>query len=169
MLPLVWTGNTKGRVSLYHWPPVGLVRNQLNDNDNFCFYLQNRLIKTSQTGGQLYSDTSPFSKIVRVLLANIRLGWKCLKATNTFFRMVKAKKKFNNTDTKAPSLCSARLIRSLSVIRTIVILPMPWIMEHFSKLHCWWPLTSNQARQSGDAGWNTPIERVEGVSSLLRP
>jgi hypothetical protein len=29
--------------------------------DNFCFYLQNRLIQTGQTGGQLYSDTSPFS------------------------------------------------------------------------------------------------------------
>jgi hypothetical protein len=29
--------------------------------DNFCFYLQNRLIQTSQTGGQLYSDTAPFS------------------------------------------------------------------------------------------------------------
>jgi hypothetical protein len=29
--------------------------------DNFCFYLQNRLIQTSQTGGQCYSDTSPFS------------------------------------------------------------------------------------------------------------
>jgi hypothetical protein len=28
---------------------------------NFCFYLQNRLIQTSQTGGQRYSDTSPFS------------------------------------------------------------------------------------------------------------
>jgi hypothetical protein len=28
--------------------------------DNFCFYLQNRLVKTSQTG-QRYSDTSPFS------------------------------------------------------------------------------------------------------------
>ncbi len=26
--------------------------------DNFCFYLQDRLI---QTGGQQYSDTSPFS------------------------------------------------------------------------------------------------------------
>jgi hypothetical protein len=26
--------------------------------DNFCFYLHNRLI---QTGGQLYSDTFPFS------------------------------------------------------------------------------------------------------------
>jgi hypothetical protein len=30
-------------------------------SDNFCFYLQNRLIQTSQTGGQGYSDTSPFS------------------------------------------------------------------------------------------------------------
>ncbi len=30
-------------------------------SDNFCFYLQNRLIQTSQTGGQWYSDTSPFS------------------------------------------------------------------------------------------------------------
>jgi hypothetical protein len=29
--------------------------------DNFCFYLLNRLIQTSQTGGQWYSDTSPFS------------------------------------------------------------------------------------------------------------
>jgi hypothetical protein len=29
--------------------------------DNFCFYLQNRLIQTSQTGGQRYSHTSPFS------------------------------------------------------------------------------------------------------------
>jgi hypothetical protein len=29
--------------------------------DNFCFYLQNRLIQTSWTGGQWYSDTSPFS------------------------------------------------------------------------------------------------------------
>jgi hypothetical protein len=29
--------------------------------DNFCFYLQNRRIETSQTGGQQYSDNSPFS------------------------------------------------------------------------------------------------------------
>ncbi len=29
--------------------------------DNFCFYLQNRLIQTSQAGGQWYSDTSHFS------------------------------------------------------------------------------------------------------------
>jgi hypothetical protein len=29
--------------------------------DNFCSYLQNRLFQTSQTGGQRYSDTSPFS------------------------------------------------------------------------------------------------------------
>ena len=29
--------------------------------DNFCFYLQNCLIQTSQIGGQWYNDTSPFS------------------------------------------------------------------------------------------------------------
>jgi hypothetical protein len=28
--------------------------------DNFCFYLQNKLIQTSQTGGQWYSDTALF-------------------------------------------------------------------------------------------------------------
>jgi len=30
-------------------------------NDNFSVYLQNRLGQTSETGGQWYSDTSPFS------------------------------------------------------------------------------------------------------------
>ncbi len=29
------------------------------EHHNFCFYFQNRLIQTSQTGGQWYSDTSP--------------------------------------------------------------------------------------------------------------
>jgi len=29
--------------------------------DNFRFYLQNRLIQTGQTVGQLYSKTFPFS------------------------------------------------------------------------------------------------------------
>jgi hypothetical protein len=29
--------------------------------DNFCFYLQNRLIKTNQTGSQWYGDTCPFN------------------------------------------------------------------------------------------------------------
>ena len=54
-------GILKGEVSLYRWPPVWLVWNQLYETDNFCFYLQNSLIQTSQTGGQQYSDTSPFS------------------------------------------------------------------------------------------------------------
>jgi hypothetical protein len=49
-------GILKGEVSLYRWPPVWLVWNQLTI---FVFYLQNRLIQTGQTGGQQYSDTSP--------------------------------------------------------------------------------------------------------------
>ncbi len=55
-------GILKGEVSLYCWPPVWLIWNQLYDYcDSFCFYLRNRLIQTSQTGGQQYSDTSLFS------------------------------------------------------------------------------------------------------------
>jgi hypothetical protein len=56
--------------------------------DYFCFYLQNRLIQTSQTGGQRYSDTSPFSipwvntclinlgSRVRVLLVPAERKWE---------------------------------------------------------------------------------------------
>ncbi len=51
----------KLEVSLYHWPPVWLFWNQLYDNWQFSFYLQNRLIQTSQTGGQWYIDTFLFS------------------------------------------------------------------------------------------------------------
>jgi hypothetical protein len=53
-------GILKGEISLYHWPPVWLVRNQLY-KQKFFIYLQNGLIQTSQTGGQWCSDTSPFS------------------------------------------------------------------------------------------------------------
>ncbi len=51
-------GILKGEVLQYHWP-VWLAWNRLYDN--WQFFLQNRLIQTSQTGGQQYSDTSPFS------------------------------------------------------------------------------------------------------------
>ncbi len=38
---------------LFDWFGVGCMT-----SDNFCFYLPNRLIQTSQTGGHQYSDTS---------------------------------------------------------------------------------------------------------------
>jgi len=56
------TGNTKGEKHhctidlLFDWFGISCIK-----TDIFCFYLQNRLIQTSQTGGQWYSDTSPFS------------------------------------------------------------------------------------------------------------
>ncbi len=49
-----------GEVILYRLPPVWPVWNQLYDNWQL-YFLQNRLIQTSQTGGQWYNDTSPFS------------------------------------------------------------------------------------------------------------
>ncbi len=65
---LVWSGcmcvgNTKGGGKyhctvdlLFDWFGISCMI-----TDNFCFYLQNRQIQTSQTGGQWYSDNSPFS------------------------------------------------------------------------------------------------------------
>ncbi len=54
--------------------------------DNFCSYFQNRLIKTSQTGGHRYSDTSPFSIPCIVgqeyMCASAGLSWNREKITN---------------------------------------------------------------------------------------
>ncbi len=41
---------------LFDWFGMGWMT-----TNNFCLYFRNRLIQTSQTGGQRYSDTSPFS------------------------------------------------------------------------------------------------------------
>ncbi len=55
-------GNTKGGKYhctvdlLFDWFGISCMT-----TDNYCFYLQNRLIQTSQTGGQRYNDTPPFS------------------------------------------------------------------------------------------------------------
>ncbi len=59
-MELLKAGNTKG----YHCTS-DLLFDQFGIGSmttaNFGFYLQNRLIQTSQTGGQRYSDASPFS------------------------------------------------------------------------------------------------------------
>jgi hypothetical protein len=49
--------------------------------ENFCFYLQSRLIQTSKTVGQQYSDASPFS--IPWTKYYITLGRKGLTVTST--------------------------------------------------------------------------------------
>jgi hypothetical protein len=59
--------------------------------DNFCFYLQNRLIQTSQTGGQWYSDIFPFS------IPCLRSIW----LVQTLFLILRRRKKgFYNLSTR---------------------------------------------------------------------
>ncbi len=53
--------------------------------DNFCFYLQNRLIQTSQTGGQWYSDTSPFSIPWFIHGKNFQPGLIFVGSVSSFF------------------------------------------------------------------------------------
>jgi hypothetical protein len=63
------SGNTKGGKYhctidlLFDWFGISSMT-----TDNFCFYLQNRQIQASQTEGQWYSDTFPFSISVHVFL-----------------------------------------------------------------------------------------------------
>jgi hypothetical protein len=80
LLATATQGNTKGgkMIVLLNSCLTGLESAGMT-TDNFCFYLQNRLIQTSQTGGQQYSDTSPFSipwrhAKVTTLLALTTLG-----------------------------------------------------------------------------------------------
>ncbi len=54
--------------------------------DNICFYLQNRLIQTSQAGGQWYSETSPFSITCPNLPENIYFNTEtCKLHTKSFY------------------------------------------------------------------------------------
>jgi len=60
----IYPGNTKGEVSLYFRPLVWLLWNQLYDNWQLTIFfvlIAKQTIQTGQTGGQLYSDTFPFS------------------------------------------------------------------------------------------------------------
>jgi hypothetical protein len=54
-------GILKGEESLYHWPPVWLDGLVCFTNKNKKCQLSYSWFQTSQTGGQWYSDTSPFS------------------------------------------------------------------------------------------------------------
>jgi hypothetical protein len=54
--------------------------------DNFCFYLQNKPIQMSQTGGQWYSDTSPFSIPWRYPQTLGKAGKACQEQTLTYYK-----------------------------------------------------------------------------------
>ncbi len=90
-------GIQKGEVSLYHWPPVWLVWIQLYDNWQFLFYFQNRLIQTSQTGGQWYSDTSPLVFLApRIIISApssslcTKTAWPACTAASSVGRLTRA-------------------------------------------------------------------------------
>jgi hypothetical protein len=68
--------------------------------DKFCFYLQNRLIQTSQTGGQQYSDTSPFS--IPCITQNIIQGLESLGKNKQSFLETFVNYGFKNSTTLRP-------------------------------------------------------------------
>ncbi len=114
---------------------------------NFCFYLQNRLIQISQTGGQWYSDTSPFSIPWSILLPLFYPGVNftnilraafapksfCQKITNPNFKHIKAAKKLSYEK-------SARKILVKLTPGRLIFLLTCWKKAHF------WPFTPNASR-----------------------
>jgi hypothetical protein len=61
-LKFIYPGNTKGgSITVLLTSCLTGVKSAVWQLTIFVFYLQNRLIQTSQTGGQQYSNTSPFS------------------------------------------------------------------------------------------------------------
>ncbi len=84
-----WPRNTKGGsitvllTSFFDFFGISCMTTEM-----FCLYLQNRLIQTSQTGGQWYSDTS------LVISSKVRGSRKYLPGLNTL--LIADEKKFYN-------------------------------------------------------------------------
>jgi hypothetical protein len=109
--------------------------------DHFCFYSQNRRIQTSQTGGQWYSDTSPFSipcfgelpqpawvnKSDLFSLSGI-LSWGggqgVLSFPSAIFHCVNS---FDSIDNEIPGDCTIKVFRVVINFRTVV----NWLSWHF--------------------------------------
>ncbi len=77
--------------------------------DNICFHLQNRLIQTSETGGQWYSDTSPFS------IPCFRYLW--VQATKNLSEVSVTKRKKFLSVTKVTKKCDTCCLNSWSLVR----------------------------------------------------
>jgi hypothetical protein len=73
----LWQGILKGRFHCTVDLRFDWFRISCMTTDNSCFHLQNRLIQTSQTGGQQYSDTSPFSIPCLWIRGFMPSNWTC--------------------------------------------------------------------------------------------
>jgi hypothetical protein len=112
--------------------------------DDTCFYLQNRLMQTSQTGGQWYSDTSPFS--IPWIKPNRFFTVYVLKVHN-IKRVVFSKKKFNIVDFEQRAKHS-KTLPDLSVCNNAFCLAS----EHRTLGRC---REREREREETDTSWKT--------------
>ncbi len=73
---------------------------------NFCFYLQNRLIQTSQTGGQLYSDTSllDLPEPSHLSMLHLKSLNACQGAANTSLKLQKVSNNVKSFEASLPGM-----------------------------------------------------------------
>ncbi len=85
LLAILRSGNTnRGSITVPLTPLFDWFGISCMTTDIFCFYLKNRLIQTSQTGGQWYSDTSPFSIPCLDITASRLVEIKKIKRSKNF-------------------------------------------------------------------------------------
>jgi hypothetical protein len=95
-------------------------------SDNFCFYLQNRLIQISQTGGQQDSDTFPLSiPCINILQWNSTLlKVKTVVSIPTFTLTWKSGSQSSNLYLNVIHFFNASVSRHLWQLRMIVFLEL---------------------------------------------
>jgi hypothetical protein len=82
-------GLLKEEVSLYCWPPVWLVWNQLHDNWQFSFLFAKQTNPNQSNRRSMVQWYFPLDRLLQgtqlgwnpALLANVILGWKCINST----------------------------------------------------------------------------------------
>ncbi len=134
-----WPGNTKrGKYHftidlLFDWFGISSMT-----TDKFQFYLQNRLIQTSQTGGQRYSDTSPFSIPCLVYKYNTALKYSQRDKHSSLFccGIISAEEgKLYGVDTRPPktekTTPQALQISVLNLISCGILIPL---RQHFTQI-----------------------------------
>jgi hypothetical protein len=82
--------------------------------DNFCFYFQNRLIQSSQAGGQWYSDNSPFS----ILCSRVELTYS---GNPTYYNLVEI------------TTVKCLMIQALSIIEKVTFIIKLFSLKLMSK------------------------------------
>jgi hypothetical protein len=139
--PALWVdpGNTKGRsITVPLTSCLTGLESSVRQLTIFVFYLQNRLIQTGQTGGQWYSDTSPFS--IPWLITSINFAANLVMFMFSKLDSCRATNKFFTVEKRITLLlkCSIRLAPKLARYWMTAVANFTQKFTAVIKVTLWW-------------------------------